>query len=116
MVPSKVIAKIEREIKLKATREEYVNNLMAMAAAKEERIRQAQRDQEDEQEAIEMAQFEAIARANKSKNNDSVTEEFSKIVESTEQYSETVTTMTTMTTMTSSEVVVEELLLNKIFN
>ncbi|CAO1309425.1 unnamed protein product [Diamesa tonsa] len=90
MVPSKVIAKIEREIKLKATREEYVNNLMAMAAAKEERIRQAKRDQEDEQEAIEMAQFEAIARANKSKSNEAVTEEFSKIVESTEQYTESV--------------------------
>ncbi|CAO1367975.1 unnamed protein product [Diamesa serratosioi] len=76
MVPSKVIAKIEREIKLKATREEYVNNLMAMAAAKEEKLRQAQREKEDDKEAIEMAQFEAIARANKSKNNESVTEEF----------------------------------------
>lgn len=103
MVPSKVIAKIEREIKLKATREEYVNNLMTMAAAKEERVRQAQREKEDEQEAIEMAQFEAIARANKSKNNECVTEEFSKIVECTEQYTETMTTMTSEQVVTINQ-------------
>jgi hypothetical protein len=70
MVPSVVLQKREREIKLKATKEEYLSNLRALAAEKEE---QRRRQQEEEEE------FEALAR--ESEEN---TEEFGEIIETTE--------------------------------
>lgn len=70
MVPSVVLQKREREIKLKATKEEYLKNLRELAAEQEERRR---RQQEEEEE------FEALAR--ESEGN---AEEFSEIIKTTE--------------------------------
>lgn len=70
MVPSVVLQKREREIKLKATKEEYLKNLRELAAEKEARQR---REQEDE------AEFEALAA--ESEEN---AEEFSEIIKTTE--------------------------------
>lgn len=71
MVPSTVTQRREREIKLKATKEEYLKNLRDLAAEKEE---QQRRDREEEEE------FEALARESANEN----CEEFSEIIETTE--------------------------------
>lgn len=70
MVPSLVLQKREREINLKATKEEYLKNLRELAAAKEEDTRR--QEEEDEE-------FEALAR--ESEEN---TEEYSEIIKTTE--------------------------------
>ena len=70
MVPSVVLQKREREIKLKATKEEYLKNLRELAAEKEEEKR---RQQEEDEE------FEALAR-----ESDENAEEFSEIIKTTE--------------------------------
>lgn len=71
MVPSVVLQKRERQIKLKATKEEYLKNLRELAAEKEEQLR---RQQEEEEE------FEALARESADEN----TEKFTEISETTE--------------------------------
>lgn len=70
MVPSTVTQRREREIKLKATKEEYLKNLRELAAKEEEVKRRQQREDEE---------FEDLAR--ESADN---CEEFSKIIETTE--------------------------------
>jgi hypothetical protein len=70
MVPSVVIAKRERQIKLKATKEEYLKNLRELAAEKEEPNR-LQRAEEEE--------FEALARESGENS-----EAFSEIIKTTE--------------------------------
>ena len=71
MVPSVVLQKREREIKLKATKEEYLKNLREMVAEKE-----AQKKREEE----ELEEFEALARESSGEN----AEEFSEIIKTTE--------------------------------
>lgn len=71
MVPSVVLQKREREIKLKATKEEYLRNLRELAKEKDE---QRRRQQEEELE------FEALSRESDVEN----TEKFSEIIETTE--------------------------------
>lgn len=68
-MPSVVLLRHEREIKLKATKEEYLKNLRDMA--KEKELQQRQQQQEEEE-------FEALAR--ESEGN---AEEF-EIIETTE--------------------------------
>lgn len=70
MVPSVVLQKREREIKLKATKEEYLKNLRELAAEKEKEERRQQKEDEE---------FEALAR--ESEEN---AEEFSEIIKTTE--------------------------------
>jgi hypothetical protein len=71
MVKSVVQEKREREIKLKATKEEYLKNLRELAAEKE-----AQKKREQE----ELEEFEALARESSGEN----AEEFSEIIKTTE--------------------------------
>lgn len=71
MVPSTVIQKREREIKLKATKEEYLKNLRDLAAEKEELRRRRQ---------VEEEEFQALARESADEN----AIEFSLIIETTE--------------------------------
>lgn len=70
-MPSVVLEKREREIKLKATKEEYLKNLREMAAEKE-----AQKKREEE----ELEEFEALARESSGEN----VEEFTEIIKTTE--------------------------------
>lgn len=70
MVPSTVIQKREREIKMKATKEEYLSNLRALAAEKEAQQRLEQAEQEE---------FEELAR-----ESEGTAEEFSEIIKTTE--------------------------------
>jgi hypothetical protein len=76
MVPSTVLIKREREIKLKATKEEYLSNLRELAAQKEEAIRREKMEEEDSTE-----EFEALAR--ETSTEQSVHEEFSEIIKTT---------------------------------
>ena len=71
MVKSVVLEKREREIKLKATKEEYLKNLRDLAAEKE-----AQKKREEE----ELEEFEALARESSGEN----VEEFTEIIKTTE--------------------------------
>ena len=71
MVKSVVLEKREREIKLKATKEEYLKNLRDLAAEKE-----AQKKREQE----ELEEFEALARESSGEN----VEEFTEIIKTTE--------------------------------
>lgn len=71
MVPSVVLQKREREIKLKATKEEYLKNLRDLAAEKEAQKKQEQKEVEE---------FEALARDSSGEN----AEEFSEIIKTTE--------------------------------
>lgn len=70
-MPSVVLQKREREIKLKATKEEYLKNLRELAAEKE-----AQKKLEQE----ELEEFEALARESSGENAD----EFTEIIKTTE--------------------------------
>lgn len=70
-MPSVVLQKRERQIKLKATKEEYLKNLRDLAAEKE-----AQKKQEQE----ELEEFEALARDSSGEN----VEEFTEIMMTTE--------------------------------
>jgi hypothetical protein len=70
-VPSVVLQRREREIKLKATKEEYLKNLRDLAEEKE-----AAKKREQE----ELAEFEALARESSGEN----AEEFTEIIETTE--------------------------------
>lgn len=70
MVPSTVLQKREREIKLKATKEEYLKNLQDLAAEKQAQKRRKQEEDEEQEE------FEALARESAQEN----TEEFSEIL------------------------------------
>lgn len=72
MVPSVVLQQRERQIKLKATKEEYLRNLRELAAAKEEQKRCEQEEQEE---------FEALARESVEVES---SVEFSEIIETTE--------------------------------
>lgn len=71
MVKSVVLERREREIKLKATKEEYLANLRALAAEKE-----AAKKREQE----ELEEFEALARESSGEN----AEEFTEIIKTTE--------------------------------
>ncbi|KAG5677085.1 hypothetical protein PVAND_006869 [Polypedilum vanderplanki] len=77
MVPSTVLIKREREIKMKASKEEYLSNLRELAAQREEeRRRQKQIEEEESTE-----EFEAIAR--ETSTEQSLHEEFSEIIKTT---------------------------------
>lgn len=78
MVPSTVLIKHEREIKLKATKEEYLKNLRDMAEQKAEEERRRKREEEDSNER-DQEEFEALARETKATQQ--TTEEFGKIIE-----------------------------------
>lgn len=69
-MPSVVLQKREREIKLKATKEEYLKNLRELAAEKEE-MRKRQQEEDEE--------FEALAR-----ESEEIFEEHCEIIETTE--------------------------------
>lgn len=78
MVPSVVLIRHEREIKLKATKEEYLKNLRDMAEQKAEDERRRKREEEDSNER-DQEEFEALARETKATQQ--TTEEFGKIIE-----------------------------------
>lgn len=74
-MPSTVQIRHEREIKLKATKEEYLKNLRDMAEQKAEEERRRKREEEDSSER----EFEALAKETKATQQ--TTEEFGKIIE-----------------------------------
>lgn len=78
LVPSTVLIRHEREIKMKATKEEYLKNLRDMAEQKSEEERRRKREEEESKEREE-EEFEALARATKATQQ--TTEEFGKIIE-----------------------------------
>lgn len=78
MVPSTVLIKREREITLKATKEEYLKNLRDMAEQKAEEERRRKREEEDSREREE-EEFAALAKAAKATKE--TAEEFGKIIE-----------------------------------
>jgi hypothetical protein len=79
MVPSTTQIRRERLIQMKATKEEYLNNLRELAAQKEEEARRSKMEEEESAE-----EFEALARetsATTSQNDESVQQEFSEIID-----------------------------------
>jgi len=77
LVPSTVLIKREREICMKATKEEYLKNLRELAAEKEEQERLKKMEEEDSTE-----EFEALARES-TQHEESLQEEFSEIIKTT---------------------------------
>lgn len=84
MVPSTVLVKREREIVMKATKEEYLKNLRELAAQKEEEAKNRQRLEEDES----AEEFEALARETTQQQEESVQAEFCEIIETTTEITE----------------------------
>lgn len=79
MVPSTVLIKREREITLKASKEEYLKNLRDMAEEKAEAERRRKREEEDSREREQEEEFEALARDTKATQE--TTEEFGRIID-----------------------------------
>ncbi|CAG9799886.1 unnamed protein product [Chironomus riparius] len=78
LVPSIVLVKREREICMKATKEEYMKNLHELAAQKEEQERLKKMEEEESSE-----EFEALARESTQQHEESLQEEFSEIIKTT---------------------------------
>lgn len=79
MVPSTVLIKREREITMKASKEEYLKNLRDMKEQKAEEERRRLREEEESREREQEEEFEALA--DESKATKETTEEFGKIID-----------------------------------